>query len=286
MYGAILGDIIGSPYEFNRGDKTKDFKLFDEKRYPTYTDDSVMTVAIAKGIMEAGTDASEEDMKEAFIRYMVKYGLIYAHGHYGNMFSMWLRSFDHKPYGSYGNGSAMRVSSIGWLYDSLEDTARVARWSAEVTHNHPEGIKGAETIATSIFLARNGYSKNVIRKWIEETYGYDLSRTCDEIRPTYRMDETCQGSCPEAIISFLEGKDFEDVIRNAVSLGGDTDTVACMAGSIAEAYYGVPKKLKSKSELILPVPLVDILKEFLIFSDYKNKAKKPLRKKEELNYGR
>ena len=154
----------------------------------------------------------------------------------------------------------MRVSAAGWLYDDLDTTRKIARWTAEVTHNHPEGVKGAESIASAIFMARNGSSKIEIKEYIQSEFGYDLDRTCDEIRPSYEFDVSCQGSVPEAIIAFLEGNDFEDVIRNAISLGGDSDTIGAIAGSIAEAFYGVSDKLKTECEKILPNEMVDILR--------------------------
>lgn len=178
------------------------------------------------------------------------------------MFYYWLREKDPQPYNSYGNGSAMRVSSAGWLYDTLEETRHMARLTAEVTHNHPEGIKGAEATASAIFLARNGKSKSKIRDYIINEFGYDLSRTCDEIRPAYRHVETCQQTVPEAITAFLEGNGFEDVIRTAVSLGGDCDTLTCIAGGIAEAYYGVPDKLKKECIKRLPADMTKVLRKF------------------------
>ena len=237
MYGAILGDIIGSPYEFDRGNKTKDFPLFSRRSW--YTDDSVMTIAVAEALMD-NKGKSEEETKAALAASMQKWGKIEPDAGYGNMFYRWLQAENPQPYGSYGNGSAMRVSSAGWLYDTLEETREKARWTAEVTHNHPEGIKGAEATASAIFLARTGRTKEEIRDFINGSFGYDLSRTCDEIRPEYHHVESCQETVPEAITAFLEGENFTDVIRTAVSLGGDCDTLTCIAGSIAEAYYGIP----------------------------------------------
>ena len=188
------------------------------------------------------------------------WGRKYYKAGYGRRFSDWL--FTHwqpKPYGSYGNGSAMRVSSVGWLYDTLEETRRYAKMTAEVTHNHPEGIKGAEATAAAIFLARTGASKYEIREYIIREFDYDLSRTCDQIRPGYHHVESCQKTVPEAITAFLEGNSFEDVIRTAVSLGGDCDTLGCIAGSIAEAYYGVPKELKEECRKRLPADMLEVL---------------------------
>ena len=242
MYGAIIGDMVGSPYEFDQGRKVKDFgPLFIKKS--VFTDDSVMMIAVAEALMDVGPDAAEKEIKPAVVKSMQKWGRKYPDAGYGGRFIGWLAERDPKPYGSWGNGSAMRVSAAGWLYDSIERTREVARWTAEVTHNHPEGINGAEATASAIYLARNGSSKEEIKKYIIAEFGYDLSRTCDEIRPTYHHVESCQETVPEAITAFLEGNDFEDVIRTAVSLGGDCDTLTCIAGGIAEAFYGIPTKL-------------------------------------------
>lgn len=241
MYGAILGDIIGSPFEFDRGDKTKDFKLFSRRSH--FTDDSVMTLAVCEALLKVGQDVTVKEIEDAVISSMQSWGRRYPHAGYGGYFRRWLTARHPEPYNSYGNGSAMRVSAAGWLYDSLEKTRVVAKATANVTHNHPEGIKGAEATASAIFMARNGSSKEEIKKYIENEFHYDLHRTLNEIRPGYHMDETCQKTVPEAIIAFLEAKDFEDAIRNAVSLGGDTDTLGAITGSIAEAYYGIPEWL-------------------------------------------
>ena len=243
MYGAILGDIIGEPFEFDRGAKSKQFPLFCKN--PRFTDDSVMTVAVCDGILKAGIDADEQTMKAAIINAMHEWGHKYPHAGYGQRFYLWLARKDFQPYGSWGNGSAMRVSSVGWLFDNLERTREVAKWSSKVTHNHLEGIKGAESIASAIFLARTGASKEEIKEYITKEFGYDLSRTCDQIRPNYHHVESCQETCPEAITAFLEGESFEDVIRTAVSLGGDSDTLTCIAASIAEAFYGIDEQFKA-----------------------------------------
>lgn len=244
MYGAILGDIIGSPFEFDRGDKTKDFKLFSRRSH--FTDDSVMTLAVCEALLKVGQDATVKEIEDAVISSMQSWGRRYPHAGYGGYFRRWLTACHPEPYNSFGNGSAMRVSAAGWLYDSLEKTRTVAKATANVTHNHPEGIKGAEATASAIFMARNGSSKEEIKKYIENEFHYDLNRTLDEIRPSYHMDETCQKTVPEAIIAFLEAKDFEDAIRNAVSLGGDTDTLGAITGSIAEAYYRIPEWLMTE----------------------------------------
>lgn len=261
MYGAILGDMIGAPYEFDRSNKTKNFELFDKRI--KYTDDSAMSLAIAEAIMKAGINADEISMKAEFIACMQDIGNRYAQGEYGGSFAIWLRTSNPQPYGSWGNGSAMRVSSVGWFFDTLERTREVARWSAEVTHNHPEGIKGAESVASAIYLARNGFSKDEIKKYIIENFGYNLNRTCDEIRPTYHHVESCQETVPEAITAFLEGTDFEDSIRNAVSLGGDCDTLTCITGGIAEAFFSVPNEFKRECEERLPAEFLNILHKFI-----------------------
>lgn len=259
MYGSILGDIIGVPYEFDMGGKTKDFPLFCQES--GFSDDSVMTVAVADALMRAGK-ASEETVKKELVDSMQKWGRKYPHAGYGGMFRRWLSSENPEPYGSFGNGSAMRVSSVGWLYDSLEETRRFARFSAEVTHNHPEGVKGAEATAAAIFLARKGSSKAEIKDYIAREFGYDFSRTCDEIRPDYHHVESCQETVPEALTAFFEGNGFEDVIRTAVSLGGDADTLTCIAGGIAEAFYGVPGELVAECKRRLPDDMRAVLERF------------------------
>ena len=260
MYGALLGDIIGSVYEFDRSPKIKEFPLFSSGS--EFTDDSVMTIAVADALMKAGAHPEEENAKQLLVQAMKQWGRKYPDAGYGGRFRIWLFSRDSKPYNSWGNGSAMRTSSIGWMYESMEETRRVARWTSEVTHNHPEGIKGAEAVSAAIFLARNGSTKQEIREYVEQEFGYDLSRTCDEIRPSYHHVESCQETVPEAIISFLEGTDFEDVIRTAVSLGGDCDTLTCIAGGIAEAYYGVPEELKEECRARLSKGMNQILEKF------------------------
>lgn len=260
MYGAILGDIIGSPYEFDRGTKTKDFPLFSPNS--TFTDDSVMTLAVADAFLSITPDTENADICRRLVRSMQTYGRKYPDAGYGGKFRLWLKDPNPQPYGSYGNGSAMRVSSAGWLFDDLQTVRRMARLSAEVTHNHPEGIKGAEATASAIFLARTGSSKSEIKAYIEENFHYDLSRTCDKIRPAYRHVESCQETVPEAITAFLEGNSFEDVIRTAVSLGGDCDTLTAIAGSIAEGFYGVPEELKQQCRDGLPEDLRKVLRQF------------------------
>ena len=258
MYGAILGDIIGSPYEFDMGNKTKDFPLFSADSY--FTDDTVMTVAVAEALMGEPDDA--DTLRRRLIQSMQKWGHRYPNAGYGVRFSGWLGSRNPRPYNSWGNGSAMRVSPAAWLFDDLDTVRRMARLSAEVTHNHPEGIKGAEATAAAIYLARTSRSKAEIKTYIEQEFHYDLNRTCDEIRPTYRHVESCQETVPEAITAFLEGDSFEDVIRTAVSLGGDCDTLTCIAGSVAEGFYGIPEHLKQECRSRLPADLMGVLLRF------------------------
>ena len=260
MYGAILGDIIGSPFEFDQGNKSKEFPLFSKNA--TFTDDSVMTIAVGYAFLDAQPNADIEWIRRRLISSMKQYGRMFPYAGYGGMFRRWLKCDDPQPYGSFGNGSAMRVSSVAWLYNDIETVRSVARLSAEVSHNHPEGIKGAEATASAIFLARTGSTKEEIKAYIEDNFGYDLSRSCDEIRPNYHHVETCQQTVPEAITAFLEGKSFEDVIRTAVSLGGDCDTLTCIAGSIAEGFYGVPEDLKQECRNRLPEELREVLDRF------------------------
>ena len=255
MYGAILGDIIGCPYEFDMGDQTKDFPLFSEDSQ--FTDDTVMCIAVAEAFMNAPED--ENVIRQRLIHSMQNWGRRYPDESYGVRFRSWLYSRNPQPYNSFGNGSAMRVSPVAWLFDDLDTVRRMARISADVTHNHPEGIKGAEATASAIFLARTGHSKAEIKAYIESQFHYDLSRTCDEIRPTYHHVESCQETVPEAITAFLEGESFEDVIRTAVSLGGDCDTLTCIAGSMAEGFYGVPEELKQECMARIPAAFRDIL---------------------------
>lgn len=261
MYGAILGDMIGAPYEFDRGDKTKDFPLFSEESQ--FTDDTVMTIAVAEALMDS-LDKSDDEIKAAVVTSMQRWGRRYPHpyGGYGGRFAGWLQSNDPQPYGSYGNGSAMRVCAAGWLYKDIDKTRHAAALTAEVTHNHPEGIKGAEAAASAIYLARTGATKDQIRDYITQEFGYDLTRTCDEIRPTYHHMESCQDTVPEAITAFLEGEDFEDVIRTAVSLGGDCDTLTCIAGGMAEAFYGVPDGLVDECRDRLPKDILEVIDRF------------------------
>ena len=237
MLGAIAGDMIGSPYE-GFPIKHKDF----DPRVSSFTDDTVLTVAVADAILNEGD----------FTESIKNFAQNHPHAGYGGTFRMWMWSWESEPYNSWGNGSAMRVSPVGFAFDTIDDVLSFAKKSAEVTHNHPEGIKGAQTTALAILLARQGEDKESIRKQIEDRFDYDLQRTLNDIRPMYRFDVSCQGSVPESIIAFLESTSYTDAIKNAISLGGDADTMACIAGGIAQAYY---KKI--------PVDIVKCVKEKL-----------------------
>ena len=260
MYGAILGDIVGSPYEFDHNNyKAKDFPLFGQRS--EFTDDTVMTLAVAKALLDTqGQD--DAAIKAALVREMQRLGRAYPDKGYGVRFDHWLYEEDPQPYHSYGNGSAMRVSPAAWLAENMAEVLHLAQLTAEVTHDHPEGIKGAQAAAAAIFLARTGHSKAEIKAYVEREFGYDLSRTCDEIRPAYRHVESCQETVPQAITAFLESTDFEDALRTAVSLGGDSDTLAAITGSIAEAFYGVPENLKQECRKRLTPELAEILQKW------------------------
>lgn len=250
MIGAIAGDIIGSVYEFDNI-KTTDFPLFSDKS--RFTDDTVLTTAIADSIIN-GKD---------YVKSLKYWGRKYPNSGYGSSFAIWLDSDNSEPYGSYGNGSAMRVSPVGYAFNTLDEVLEQALLSAEVTHNHPEGIKGAQSTASAIFLARHGKDKKYIKEFIEGNFGYDLDRKLDEIRPKYKFNETCQRTVPEAIIAFLESENYEDAIRKAVSLGGDSDTLACITGGIAQAFYkGVPEYIATEAKNRLTSELLEIVVEF------------------------
>ena len=237
MIGAIIGDVVGSRFEW-RNHQSKEFDLFDPACRPT--DDSVMSLAVARAILESASD--HKDLCEKTVRSMQGLGRAYPEAGYGGMFSAWIASDGPRPYQSFGNGAGMRVGPAGFAAESLEEARLLSRHVTVVTHDHPLAVAGAEAIATSICLARSGATKAELRRHIEGGY-YTLDFTIDELRPTYRFDVTCQGSIPVALEAFLESRDFEDAIRTAVSVGGDTDTIAAMAGSVAEAYYGVPEHI-------------------------------------------
>lgn len=258
MFGAVLGDIIGSRFEFDRGGKTKDFELFT--RDDCFTDDTVMTAAVAEALMQSGKDAKEETVKEKLIDAMRKWGRKYPDAGYGSRFIHWLFAVKPQPYNSWGNGSAMRVSAAGWLYGSLERTLEVAGWTAEVSHNHPEGIKGAQCTAAVIYLARIGTPKEKIKEYVINVFGYDLHESLDELRSRHHHDESCMDSLPKALVSFFEGNSYEDVVRNAVSLGGDTDTLGAIAGAMAEGMYEMPEDILKKGCGYLTDDLLSVLK--------------------------
>lgn len=241
MLGAIIGDMAGSIYEFHNH-RSKEFPFFGVGCYPT--DDSIMTIAVAKAILE--NDGKAEGLEEQAVKWMQKIGRQYPDCGYGGRFYGWVFARDPHPYGSLGNGSAMRVSPCGWAGKTLDEVKALSRAVTIVSHNHPEGVKGAEATACAIFLARTGHSKEKIRAFIEEHY-YALDFTIDGIRPTYRFDVTCQGTVPQAIEAFLESDSFEDAIRTAISVGGDSDTLAAITGGIAEAFYGIPDTLKKQA---------------------------------------
>ncbi len=250
MLGAIAGDIIGSAYEWERT-KFYGFRLFTPES--TFTDDTVLTVAVADCILHG------KDYTTTFREY----GLRYPGAGWGGMFFSWLFTQNPAPYNSFGNGSAMRVSPVGFAFDTMEKVLAEAKRSAEVSHNHPEGIRGAQAVAACILLARQGKSKDEIRTFVETEFDYDLSPTLDDIRPSYRFDETCQGSVPEAIIAFSESTDYEDAVRKAVSLGGDADTLGCMTAGIAQAYHKViPDNIIEETRRRLPGDFIAILDEF------------------------
>lgn len=239
-YGAVIGDIVGSLYEFNNI-KSKDFPFWAENAF--FTDDTVMTIALYMSILQHKKD-KKQNFKRIFVWHMQKLGRKYPNLSYGFRFGNWLESNNPLPYNSYGNGSAMRVSAAAFLADSLKEAIQYARESAEVTHNHPYGVTGAVSIAIGIYMAKNGNSKKQIKDELSKYW--DLNFTLDEIRPYYKFDETCQGTVPQSIVAFLESENFEDAIRNSISIGGDSDTIAAITGSLAEAYYGIPTEMKQK----------------------------------------
>ncbi len=241
--------MIGSCHEW-KACTDPQFALFSKSS--KFTDDSVLTIAVADAILN----------QRGYVEAIIEYAKKYPNAGYGSFFRHWIANDGVEPYNSFGNGSAMRVSPVGWAFDSVEDVLREAERSASVTHNHPEGIKGAQSVALAIYLARTGIEKEEIRQEIETRFGYDLRRSLNEIRPTYKWDSTCPGSVPESIIAFLESTDFESAVRNAILLGGDADTMAAIAGSIAEAYYGVPNEIVAEVRKRLPADLLDVVERF------------------------
>jgi len=250
MLGAIAGDIIGSPYEF-APNKNMDFPLFCA--HSVFTDDTILTIAIADVLL------NDLDIVDTLKKYSRKY----PDGDYGGSYKRWVLSDSREPYNSWGNGSAMRTSPIGFFYNEESDVFRAAKTFAQVTHNHPEGIRGAQAVSLCIFLARQGVSKTDIRKEISKWFNYDLSKTIDEIRPNYFFDVSCQGSVPQSITAFLESDNYEDAVRKAISLGGDADTMACITGGIAEAFYGpIPKNIALETRKSLPIEFLKIIDKF------------------------
>ena len=278
MLGAIIGDTVGSVYEFHNI-KTTEFPLFDP--HSNYTDDSIMTMAVADWLLN-DPQHGMDTLEASFLNFAKKYPC--PMGGYGGGFNRWLfhpealgdyGSRDFKPgtrhpYNSFGNGAAMRCSANGWMFDTLEETERVAGLSAAITHNHPEGIKGAQSTSAAIFMARNGKSKDEIKEYISAKYGYNLNRTCDEIRAVYDWDSSCQGTVPEAMVAFLDSTDFESAIRLAVSLGGDSDTLACITGGIAEAFYKtIPDGIALRIWEIIPEDFKTILRAMETHTSYR-----------------
>lgn len=250
MLGAIIGDIIGSPYE-KRPVKSMDFPLFGKRS--GFTDDTVLTVAVADCLLH------QKDFADTIRTYAKEYPF----AGYGGTFISWMNEKITGPYNSWGNGSAMRVSPVGWAFDSMAEVLAAAEQSAAITHNHPEGIKGAQAVAAAVFMARTGVEKPVIKDWIEQTFDYNLSRSIAEIQPIYKFDVSCQGSVPEAIIAFLESESVLDAIRKAIFLGGDADTQAAIAGSIAEAYYGeILEELVEEGMKRLPESFIGLIEKF------------------------
>lgn len=250
LYSCIAGDIIGSRFEWNNIKQTR-FELFAQES--RYTDDTVLTIATMQALLNNGS----------FAENYHKLGNKYIDAGYGRNFLYWLKKRDKSPYNSWGNGSAMRVSPIGWDSRSIEETIEMAKKSAEVTHDHPDGIKGAQAVAASVFLAKKGYSKEQIKSFVENTFSYNLNRTINEIRPNYTFDVSCNGSVPEAIIAFLESANIEDAIRKAVSIGGDSDTIACISGAIAGAFYkDIPNPIVEEVTRRIPQEFIETIEKF------------------------
>ncbi len=261
MLGAIIGDIVGSRFEFKEH-KNKEFELFHE--YCKFTDDSVMTVAVALAIIACKNINDENELKNRAVEYMVKLGQKYPNRGYGTGFKNWLFDEDRKPYNSFGNGAAMRISPVGFFCENEQQVKNVAKAVTEISHNHPEGIKGAQATALAVFLARKGWYKQDIKKRITNEYYPELAdMTCDNIRENYYFDASCQGTVPQALTCFFDATDFEDTIRNAISLGGDSDTLAAIAGGVSEAYYGIPCCIKETALKFLDKDIIEYLAEIL-----------------------
>jgi len=254
VIGAIFGDIVGSVYEFDNI-RTKEFKLFTDTC--EFTDDTVMTVAVADALMQFEKITDPEAFKKTLIKTMHQYGKKYPQADYGGHFGLWLMNGETEPYGSYGNGSAMRVSPVAWYANSLDEALALAKASAEITHNHPEGIKGAVVTAGATYLARKGATMAEIKEFVSGYY--NMNFTLDEIRPTYYFNETCQNTVPQAMQAFFESNSFEDAIRNGISIGGDSDTLCAICGAVAEAYYGMTGKEKEKALSYLDASMREVV---------------------------
>ncbi len=280
MLGAIIGDIAGSLYEFNPV-KTKNFPLFVKNKYfnkngdipikyyyegSRFTDDTVMTIAVCKSLLDCKGDY--ENLQQKVIENMREFGNRHQFAGYGTKFNQWLNSAEPKPYNSFGNGSAMRVSSVAYFAKTLDEVKELSRKVTDVTHNHPEGIKGAEAVAVCIWLALHGESKESIKKYVEDNY-YILDYDYDDLVKNYKFDETCQGSVPQSIYAFLISNSFEDCLRTAISMGGDADTMSAIAGGIAEAFYGIPNEIKNQIFDYLTDDLIEVVNEFLTYKEKK-----------------
>lgn len=264
MIGAIIGDVIGSIFE-NENLKSEDFPLFS--RFSRFTDDTVLTVAVADAILNRRQHRirfiEDRNNKQSFALYIKSYARRFPHAGYGQMFKEWASGPSLRGYGSFGNGSAMRVSPIGFAFDDLVTVLGEARLSATVTHNHPDGIKGAQAVASAIFMARHGETKDTIKQFIQQKFGYNLNQRLAESRPHYIFDASCNGSVPQAMIAFLESQNFEDAIRKAISLGGDSDTIACMAGGVAQAFYkAIPQNIVAQVNLLLDLGFKQVIANF------------------------
>ena len=275
MIGAIIGDIIGSTYEFIDNVKDKNFELFVP--YSMTTDDSIMSLAVGQALVNTHKEKDITKIQIELVKQMQNFGRAYPYSGYGLKFKEWLKEENPEPYNSFGNGAGMRVSSVAWLYDNLEDVNKYAEITASVSHNHPEGIKGACAIASAIYLARQNKTKEEIKKYIEDKFEYSFE-AISEVRKWHTFDETCQVTVPIAIQAFLEGKDFEDVLKTSIYAGGDTDTIACMACSIAEAYYEIPDKLLNFCYSKIALDLKIALKNFLILEKKENRLNNNLEK--------
>lgn len=265
MLGAIVGDIVGSRFEFNNH-RSKEFDLFTDRCF--FTDDTLMTLAVAKSIAEGFDKQDYSIVDRTVIAYMQEMGRKYPYSGWGGMFNVWLRQSDPQPYNSFGNGAAMRVSACGFFAKNPSEINYLSDKVTRVSHNHPEGMKGARIVATVIYMCLRGYSMGAIKKFVSNNY--DINFTCNSIRDTYEFNETCQRTVPQALVAFFESKNFEDAIRNAISIGGDSDTVAAITGSVAEAYYGVPEDVAEKAKSYLTPELLDILN--YVYSVYERKV--------------